>query len=120
MPEKPTYWFYKNTYGGQHDEGAFTASLPKALAKVNYSIWPNEVEADTLESYQMAVCAAVDVDVAYGGSGGIGEELSSMSIGYFSVSGGSSSDGVSSYEKDMKTVVEEHLVGTGLLYMGIA
>lgn len=120
MPEKPTYEFYTNTYGGKHDEGTFNASLPKAVSKVNYTIWPNEVEDDTLNAYQMAVCAAVDVDAVYGGSGGIGEELSSMSIGSFSASGGSSSDGVSSYETDMRTVIEEHLVGTGLLYMGIA
>lgn len=117
MSTLPTYQFYSEVYYGKNSEAAFNSSLRCAASKVRNIIWPNEVTEDTEEAYQLAVCAAIDVDIAYGGSGGIGEDVGSLSIGSFSISGGNAN--TSSYASDMEQAIREQLVGTGLLYMGI-
>ena len=68
--------------GGTHDEGAFVGSLRAAVAAVREIVGFNSPDCDMqVEAYERAVCAAIDVDVAYGASGGIGEGFASASIG---------------------------------------
>lgn len=72
----------------------------------------------TEDAYVRAVCAAVDVDAAYGCSGGIGEGLASVSIGSFSASLGAG-DAAGGYDTDMTRAIRRELSGSGLLYQGI-
>lgn len=117
MPEV-TYAYYSEAYGGQLDEGGFSAALPHALAAVRRRIWPNDPEERGAEDeYRRAVCAAADVDAAYGFTGGAGA-LASVTTGTVSMSFGGSGGG-SSYDSDMTAAIEGELVGTGLLYMGV-
>lgn len=105
--------------GGTHDEGAFQGSLRAAVASVREIMGFNCPETgEQVEAYERAVCAAVDVDVVYGASGGIGEGLASVSIGSFSasMSGDSASSG---YKADMRRAIRTELSGSGLLYQGV-
>ena len=115
-----TYTDYKE-YGGLLSEEDFSRSLKAACAYVRYLIGFNEPEDETQESaYINAVCAACDVDAAYGHSSGIGEGLSSFSIG--SVSFGSNASGVNgsdSYQTDMRRAISLELSISGLLYQGV-
>ena len=112
-----TYDFYADTYGGALEEAAFSASLPHALAEVRRLTWPND-PSRAPEAYKRAVCAAVDVDSAYGATGGTGSGLSSVTTGTVSMGfGGTGSE--SAYDADMARAVAGELVGTGLLYMGL-
>lgn len=110
-----TYAFYTNQYGGALDEEGFDASLPHALAYVGRRIWPNDPRR-AVRAWRMAVCAAVDVDAAYGATGGAGA-LASVTTG--TVSMGFGGQGGSSWEADMARAVDARLAGTGLLYMGL-
>lgn len=112
---KVTYAFYKE-YGGTLEEDGFNAALPHALAAVRRLTWPND-PAQAEDAYKRAVCAAVDVDSKYGYSGGIGENISSMTVGAFSVSVDSGS--ANFYQQDMWQAIEGELIGTGLLFQGI-
>ena len=105
-------------YGGRLSEEAFGASLRTALAYVREVVGFNEPEGEAQEAaYRNAVCAAVDVDQAYGASGGVGEGMASMSIGSFSASGGSAD--ASAYDLDMRRRIVRELYGSGMLYQGI-
>lgn len=105
------------SYGGGLPEESFKASLRAARASVREVIGFNEPQdAAEEEAYRNAVCAAVDVDAAYGASGGIGERMANLSIGSFSAS---SSEGVSAYDMDMRRRIVQELAGTSLLYQGI-
>lgn len=110
-----TYAFYTNQYGGTLDEGGFKAALPHALAYVRDRIWPNR-PSRAVRAWRMAVCAACDVDAAYGFSGGAGA-LASVTTGTVSMSFGG--QGGSTWETDMARAVDGRLAGTGLLYMGL-
>ena len=110
-----TYAFYSEGYGGSLSEGGFKAALPHALAFVRGRIWPNDPQDDP-DAYRRAVCAACDVDAAYGATGGTGG-LVSVTTGTVSMSFGA--DGWSSRETDMARAVDGELVGSGLLYMGL-
>lgn len=113
-----TYEFYSETYGGDLDEGGFKAALPHALAEVRRRIWPNDPqERGAEDAYRRAVCAAMDVDAAYGGTGGAGS-LSSVTTGTVTMSFGGSG-GETAYDADVSRAVEGELVGTGLLFMGM-
>lgn len=117
LPEV-TYAYYSGTYGGALDEDGFSAALPHALAAVRGRIWPNDPEErGAEEECRRAVCAAVDVDAAYGSTGGAGS-LASVTTGTVSMSFGGSGGG-SSYDADMESAVDGELVGTGLLFMGV-
>ena len=112
-----SYADYK-AYGGKLSEEAFNASLRAALASVREAIGFNEPESPAQETaYRNAVCAAAEVDQAYGASGGVGEGMASMSIGSFSASGGQA--GTSAYDLDMRRRIVQELYGSGLLYQGI-
>lgn len=111
-----TFAFYSEAYGGRLDEGGFKSALPHALAFVRGRTWPNDPQGDP-DAYRRAVCAACDVDAAYGFSGGSGS-LVSVTTGTVSMSFGGSGDG-SSWEADMARAVDGALAGTGLLFMGL-
>lgn len=106
-------------HGGTLAEDVFKASSRAAVAWVRDVIGFNvPQDADDEDAYVRAVCVAVEVDAAYGCSGGIGEGLASVSIGSFSASAGT--DGTSgAYEADMIRAIRRELVGSGLLYQGI-
>lgn len=106
--------------GGALDEGAFAASLAHALAAVRYIIGFNAPETDDeVAAYRAAVCAAVDVDAAYGASGGYGETGGSLTVGSFSVGSGASGSSGTAYDADMERAVRGALAGTGLLFQGV-
>lgn len=105
--------------GGTLGEDAFKASLRAAAAAVREVIGFNRPQdEDDEEAYIRAVCAAVDVDSAYGASGGIGEGMASVTLGKFSASmaGGGAA---SLYDADMRRAVRRELVGSSLLYQGL-
>lgn len=112
-----TYETYQDR-GGKLSEAAFKASLRAAQASVREAMGFNIPEDTEQEDvYLNAVCAAVDVDAAYGASGGIGESVASLSIGSFSVSTGAST--LNPYEMDMQRAIRRELSGSGLLYAGV-
>ena len=114
-----TYELYKQ-HGGTLDGDAFTASLRAAVSAVREVIGYNTPQdADDEEAYIRAVCSAVDVDEAYGASGGIGETVASVTLGRFSASVGGSGS-ASSYTTDMRRVIHRELVGSTLLYQGLS
>ena len=126
MPLPPvTYEYYKGTYGGSLGRADFDSALPHALAAVRHAIAPNEPAASgplavmQEDAYERAVCAACDVDAAYGLSGGVGETYDQLRVGSFSVgsyhSGSAQTGRSSGYDADMDRAVRSELVGTGLL-----
>lgn len=113
-----TYELYKGQ-GGTLGEDAFAASLRAAVSAVRDVIGYNEPQDEEDEAaYIRAVCAAVEVDDAYGASGGIGEAVASITLGKFSASmaGGGTA---SLYDVDMRRAVLRELVGSSLLYQGL-
>lgn len=114
-----TYSDYEG-YGGTLDEAAFNTSIKSACAKVREIIGFNEPQDDEdIQAYTRAVCAAVDVDAAYGASGGIGENVASITLGRFSASTGGATGGRSAYDIDMSRAIRGELVGSTLLYQGL-
>ena len=104
-------------WGGTAGEGQFAASLPRAAAAVREMIGFNEpLGYEQERAYRAAVSAAVDVDIAHGGSAGALD--GGFSIGSFSM-GGSDGSGRSGDDLDMGRAVRRELVGTGLLYQGL-
>lgn len=106
--------------GSADYKGAYTwdevcAHLPAAVAAVREVMGFNVPEREEqVAAYKAAVCAALDVDAAYGFSGGVAEGLQSMTVGSFSVTLGQQ-DGQSAYEQDMQRAIRRELSGTGLL-----
>ena len=119
LPEV-TYADYKS-WGGKLGLDAFSASLKAAAARVRYVIGYNMPEGESDEAaYRNAVCAAVDVDAAYGASGGIGEGAQSLSVGSFSIGDGRrDGSGMSAYDQDVLRAIRAELMGTALLYQGV-
>lgn len=121
MSLPPVAYADYEVWGGTLGEDAFDASLRAAVSAVHAVIGANEpADADDEDAYARAVCAAADVDAAYGASGGIGEGLASVTLGKFSASLGSAASGASAYDVDMARAVRRELVGSSLLYQGIA
>ncbi len=117
LPEV-TYEHYRGCYGGALGEEAFNASRRAAAASVADVIGFNAPEgAYQTVAYRNAVCAAADVDAAYGASGGIGENMASVAIGAFSAT--LQGEGASAYDLDMRRAIRRELQGSGLLYQGI-
>ena len=108
-------------WGGTLSEDAFGASLGHARARVREFVYLNEVDTDErIAAFKAAVCAAVDVDAAYGASGGIAEGSGGFTIGSFSMSAqGGSGSASSAYDRDMARAIRAELSGTGLLYQGV-
>ena len=107
-----TYDLYRGQ-GGTLGEDAFAASLRAAASAVRDVIGFNEPQDE--EAYIRAVCAAVEVDDAYGASGGIGESVASVTLGKFSATAGASSG----YGADMGRAIRRELAGSSLLYQGV-
>lgn len=113
-----TYELYQGQ-GGKLGEDAFVASLRAAVSAVRDVIGYNEPQDEEDEdAYIRAVCAAVEVDDAYGASGGIGEAVASVTLGKFSASMGGNG-AASPYQVDMRRAVHRELVGSSLLYQGL-
>lgn len=109
-----TYSDYQ-TWGGSLTEDAFSDSVKAAASFVRYLCGFNEPETDTqVAAFKNAVCAACDVVNFYGGT--LGQDISSLTIGSFSINGGDEN----AYARDMLNGVYHELSGTGLLYQGIA
>lgn len=106
-----TYAFYRDEWHGTLGEGAFGASLPRALAVVRDRVFPADPAGDP-SAYSRAACAAVDVDAAYGGSAAA---IASVTTGTVSMSFG---DG-SSRRADMVRAVDSELAGTPLAFKGL-
>ncbi|MEE0703988.1 MAG: hypothetical protein ACLROE_01610 [Collinsella intestinalis] len=106
-----TYAFYRDEWHGTLGEGAFGASLPRALAVVRDRVFPADPAGDP-GAYSRAACAAVDVDAAYGGSAAA---IASVTTGTVSMSFG---DG-SSRRADMVRAVDSELAGTPLAFKGL-
>lgn len=105
--------------GGRLDLEDFDASRSAAHAAVRYVVGFNSPEgAEQEEACERAVCAAADADYLHGASGGVGECLSSVTVGSFSATE-AAPDGTSGYERDMRRVIRRELSGTGLLFQGI-
>lgn len=115
-----TYKDYQER-GGTLSEESFETSLMHAQSWLRYVLGYNEPKTEEEnEACIRATCAAIAVDAAYGASGGIGESASSMTIGSFSISGGSNSDGsASAYQADMESAIHRELIGTRLLFQGL-
>ncbi len=111
-----TYEHYTDM-GGTLSQEAFTASLGAAVRAVREVMGFNSPkDAEDAEAYSRAVCAAVDVDSAYGASGGIGERVASVTLGKFSAA--SATNGESPYDADMTRAIMRELSGSSLLYQG--
>lgn len=120
-PPRLTYARYR-ALGGRLMVDAFTDSLGAAEARVRAETSPNLPRDEwEREAWDRAVRAAVEVDSAYGASGGVGESASSVSIGGFSATyrreGGS---GPLPYDRDMRAAIRRELCGTSLLYRGVS
>lgn len=116
-----TYRDYQDG-GGLLDKDDFLASRPAAVAAVRYVIGFNVPDTDyQIAAYKRAVCAAVNVDYTLGRTGGVGPDMSSISIGSFSATAadGSADDSRKAYDVEMDRVIRHELVATGLLYQGI-
>lgn len=115
-----TYERYRDL-GGTLPRGAFSASLGAAVRAVREVVGFNAPEdADDVEAYERAVRAAVDVDSAYGASGGIGERVASVTLGRFSAtSATSATSGMTPYDADMTRAIMRELSGSSLLYQGL-
>ena len=97
--------------GGKLAKEAFGASLASTVASVREVMGLNEPDGERqATAYVGAVCAAVDVDAAYGASGGIGAFSATLAAG---------TAGVSAYDLDMRRAIRRELQGSGLLYQGI-
>ena len=106
--------------GGKLAKEAFGASLASAVASVREVMGLNEPDGERqATAYVGAVCAAVEVDAAYGASGGIGENVASVAVGAFSATLAAGTAGVSAYDLDMRRAIRRELQGSGLLYQGI-
>lgn len=107
-------------YGATRPWTTVAESLPVAVRMVRSFIGPNVPEDDDeIEAYKRAVIAASLVDISYGQSSGIGEGVTSLHIGSFTVASSASSSG-SSYLADMAFAIRLELQGSGLMYGGVA
>ncbi|MBD9245396.1 MAG: hypothetical protein EGQ66_06235 [Coriobacteriaceae bacterium] len=107
-----TYEFYSQVYGGGLSEAAFGLALPAATRHVRWLVGGAESGDGELESYQWAVCAAVDVFADFGEG-----QVGGFALGGFKVI----------YYEDEGTIGEEiatadalrELVGTSLAFSGV-
>lgn len=109
---------YRALYGEIAEED-FSSALPVAEAEVRDLAGFNRPETPLQEdAWKRAVCAAIRVDRHYGFSHGTGDGLASFAIGKFSGTMGES--GASAWKSDVRSAARRELVGSGLLYAGLA
>ncbi len=110
----------ESDYHGPHQWGEVSPHLPAAVAAVCELMGFNVPEGEEqVTAYKAAVCSALDVDAAYGFSGGVAEGLQSMTVGSVSLGMGQADAQASAYDRDMRRAIARELRGTGLLYAGL-
>lgn len=91
-------------------------TFPAAVSAVREAIGFNVPEGEEqVAAYKAAVCAALDVDAAYGFSGGVCDS-GTVRLGSLTIEQG---QGGSAYEADVSKAVRRALSGSGLLYQGL-
>ena len=107
-------------YHGAYQWDQVAAHLPRAVAAVRELMGFNSPEDEgQAAAYKAAVCAALDVDAAYGFSGGVAEGLQSVTLGSVSLGMGQADGQQSAYDRDMRRAIARVLRGSGLLYAGL-
>ena len=112
MAASVTYQFYSETYGGCLSEAAFGASLPAATRQVWGLCGGRERAVDELESYQRAVCAAVDAFAEFGEGQVVGFSIGDFKVTHYE------DEGTTGEEIATDTALKE-LVGTSLAFAGV-
>lgn len=112
MPVAVTYEWYSQTYGGGLSESAFGLSLPAATQHVRWLVGGSEPSDEELESYQRAVCAAVDAFAEFGEG-----QVGGFSLGDFKVTH-YEDEGTTGEEIATDAALKE-LVGTSLVFCGV-
>ena len=112
MAAAVTYQFYKDVYGGGLSESAFGLALPAATRHVRWLVGGVEPSDDELESYQRAVCAAVDAFAEFGEG-----QVGGFSLGDFKVTH-YEDEGTTGEEIATDAALKE-LVGTSLVFCGV-
>ena len=112
MPVAVTYEWYSQTYGGGLSESAFGLSLPAATRHVRWLVGGSEPSDEELESYQRAVCAAVDAFAEFGEG-----QVGSFALGDFKVT--HYEDEGTTGEEIATDVALKELVGTSLPFCGV-
>ena len=107
-----TYQFYKDVYGGGLSEAAFGLALPAASRHVRWLVSGAEPSEDELESYQRAVCAAVDAFAEFGEG-----QVGGFSLGDFKVTH-YEDEGTTGEEIATADALKE-LVGTSPAFSGV-
>ena len=112
MAAAVTYEFYSEVYGGGLSESAFGLSLPAATRHVRWLVGGSEPSDEELESYQRAVCAAVDAFAEFGEG-----QVGGFSLGDFKVTH-YEDEGTTGEEIATAGALKE-LVGTSLAFCGV-
>lgn len=112
MPVAVAYEWYSQTYGGGLSESAFGLSLPAATRHVRWLVGGSEPSNEELESYQRAVCAAVDAFAEFGEG-----QVDGFSLGDFKVTH-YEDEGTTGEEIATDAALKE-LVGTSLVFCGV-
>jgi len=112
MAATVTYQFYSETYGGGLSEAAFGLALPAAARHVRWLVGGAEPCEDELESYQRALCAAVDAFAEFGEG-----QVGGFSLGDFKVTH-YEDEGTTGEEIATQEALKE-LVGTSLVFAGV-
>lgn len=108
----PTYIFYTTVYKGSVSQEEFDAEVSKAVSHVDWLIGWKVVPEEHETSYQMAVCACVDVFAEYGTG-----LIDGFAIGSFRMD--RPNDGKFTAKELASTAAEEFLAPTGLLWSGL-
>lgn len=107
-----TYQFYSQVYGGGLSEAAFGLALPAASRHVRWLVGGSEPSGEELESYQRAVCAAVDAFAEFGEG-----QVGGFALGDFKVTH-YEDEGTTGEEIATDAAIKE-LVGTTLVFCGV-
>lgn len=112
MADAVTYQFYSQVYGSGLSESAFGLALPAASRHVQWLVGGREPTEDELESYQRAVCAAVDAFAEFGEG-----QVGGFALGDFKVTH-YEDEGTTGEEIATQEVLKE-LMGTSLAFSGV-
>ena len=112
MAAAMTYRFYKDVYGGGLSESAFGLALPVAARHVRWLVGGAEPCEDELESYQRALCAAVDAFAEFGEG-----QVGGFALGDFKVTH-YEDEGTTGEEIATADALKE-LAGTSLVFCGV-
>jgi hypothetical protein len=107
-----TYQFHSQVHGGGLSEAAFGPALPAASRHVRWLVGGIEPGENELESYQRAVCAAVDAFAEFGEG-----QVGGFALGDFKVTH-YEDEGTTGEEIATADALKE-LVGTSLAFSGV-